>query len=290
MIRFSEKKIKEDLSIIKELRRLARFTTHHLYIETDRLLKEINSNLLNKIGIDPKDIEWNDFRLFDIAEDETRWTQWLGGLLRPVNGDELSNLTWRSLCYALSKLEQVKPETKWQKGRLIIGREWFLLMDMKLKDDYINDEFFISNRSRPDLLIETPDVAILIENKINCRWSTKDQPDKYREDIRQRVGKGKRIAFVLLAVDCDHVGEIPKDYFKLSYKLLAQALRIQIKSYLFTPWSKLRLIRLWPVLMTIGAIEHEFLEYDWSILSLNHKIDSVRNSQLSDLNDYLNSR
>jgi hypothetical protein len=82
-----------DLRRLEAIQRVASMVRSHHDEETIRCL----------LPVEPFHQAWNEFRLFDVEYEETRWTQWLAAISRPGNGEFFARVAWTAFCDAVAR-------------------------------------------------------------------------------------------------------------------------------------------------------------------------------------------
>jgi hypothetical protein len=221
-------------------------------------------------GIDPSELA-SVFRLMEASDSETRWTVWLCSMLSASNGEQLVQLTWRTLTDAIiasGVARAVAPDypladlVDWQ-----VAGEQMPFVDREVADPAWEGE---ESLGRLDLVIQTDTMFIVLENKLDEGWHDHDdgegkQAIRYRNYARKHHGT-RRIGLVLLTNRGDFKLE-PEfcDYVRIDYRQLAKALRRRLREALAGA-SKATTLALGPALLTVAAIEKDLLNLDLATL------------------------
>jgi hypothetical protein len=226
------------------------------------LLKRIKQARLSPY--EPFDLHWNPFRLFGVESDEPAWTQWFGALLDPRCGQELARVAWAGLCTAAARSVSVHPFVSRQ-----AAASWQARALKPPMTGQVTVEYSTPTLGTPDLVVELNDDVILLENKLWEDWHDWSldgrQADRYRK-IGLRLAGTRKLHLVLLSarpdleyVDAESPGplKVPRDWLWIPYAELARGLRAAFRS-LDIP----DLATVWPILLTIAAIERDVLGLD----------------------------
>jgi hypothetical protein len=229
----------------------------------ERSLAAIDEALLRPF--DPSEITWNVFRLFDIADKETAWTKWISGILSPESGPELSALTWLSFCDAITR-HAVEPTPCDDTDRIATLADWRAVRNVELLAGSVDSEDPDKAFGRTDITIRTPSMFAIIENKLDAGWHDGDgepQAVRYRKiGLKRRAGNQHLGLVVLTTRENFELDDRCRDYVKITYADLARAIRHNLRTPLREPCSIRSVLRLWPALLTVAAIEQDLLVLD----------------------------
>ncbi len=217
--------------------------------------------------VDPLDLDWDVFKLFGVEATETAWTQWLAGILSPENGPELSNTAWMSLCDAVISGPGAIAVSSQEAEVLATVDHWRASIHDMLQDKSVVAEYEAEEFERPDLVIYAPKLIVVVENKLAGGWhdspGRKSQADRYRDFGLEltRQNSGKALALVLLTNWDDGVAgkDFPQDYVHVRYYDLGRFLRKHLRRRLGPEPSPTRIVKLWPLFLTLTAIERHLL-------------------------------
>jgi hypothetical protein len=215
--------------------------------------------------VDPSAVTWNAFRMFEVEEAETAWTKWNAALLSPENGAALSRLVWRSFCEAvLEQHDAVTDGGPRGAGVFATAQDWETARDVPLPPGSVDREVSDPELGRPDIVIETPALLVVLENKLDAGWHDGEQTQaaKYRR-FGVKYRRERKLGLVLLTKRDDfEMGADGTDYVRVLYRDLARALRRNLGRVLEVDSSPSTMLSLWPALMTVAAIEQDLLGFD----------------------------
>jgi len=259
----------------------------------ERLLDEILRAKLKPI--DPFDLKWNIFKLFNIEYTETQWTQWLAAILDPQNGERLAQIVWRSFCDAVVATDEPEPEDDREKGLLALHSDWEKA-EKPSGGGCVQFESSDPELGRLDIAVDSPNIYVIIENKIEADWSNRigeeSQAERYRKIGLKRLEKrtGRRLGLVLLTEheELEREKDYPKDYLHLTYRGLGQALRKKLNNELNEKSTAQDLLELWPALLTLVSIEQGLLQIDPSVLKKKKPLEWKDLDSLNEITAYLN--
>lgn len=217
------------------------------------------------LPVDPSALGWNAFRSFEVEDSETAWTKWLAALLSPENGTVVSQLAWRSVCDAVVD-QRGEPMLfdEQARGKLATLGVWRAARELELPRASVDREV-ADELGRPDIAIDAPGLFVVLENKLDAGWHDGDEPQatKYRRfGLKHRRGD-QQLGLVLLTKRKDFELEAHCcDYVRILYRDLSRALRRNVRAVLVGDASVASLLAVWPVLITIAAIEQDLLGLD----------------------------
>jgi PD-(D/E)XK nuclease superfamily protein len=248
---------------VAALEHVASITRSHGTSAVERSLAAIGEALLRPF--DPSEITWNVFRLFDVADKETAWTKWLSGILNPESGPELSALTWRSFCDAITRHAD-EPIPCDSIDRIATLADWCAARNVELPAGSVDSEDPDKAFGRTDITVRIPGMFAIIENKLDADWHDGDgepQAVRYRKIGLKRRTQDQRLGLVVLTKRDDfELDDRCRDYVKITYADFARALRRNLRTPLRESCSATTVLGLWPVLLTVGAIEQDLLVLD----------------------------
>jgi hypothetical protein len=251
------------------------------------VLGEIDDAMLTPV--DPSDIAWNVFRLFELEDSEPAWTLWLAAALNPENGADLSHLMWRAVCDAVCR-QAVPPAACSPDDRIATLDEWKAARDEALSRGAVAREKAHDLYGRIDVAIDGPGLYVMLENKLYEDWHDGDgepQAVRYRKFGLQLRSASQSLGLVLLtAADDFELDDRCRDYVRIHYRDLAIALRLQLRAALSASASAKQVMAFWPALLTVAAIERVLLGLNVSRLrKLKASWQSLR--ELQELRRYL---
>jgi len=243
-------------------------------------------------SVDPSEIDWNVFRLFDIEYAEVRWTQWLASTMRPENGPALAALTWMAFCEAVClAIVGLSPEERASLSELASIQDWKKTTQDSTSMRTVEDEAFEGELGRIDIVVETQTLVAVIENKIRAGWHDAEdrerQAVRYRKAGRRRVlGTTRRLGLVVLTNRDDFVLDPEdRDFVLVRYRDLGRILRRHLKKTLRNTASAEELLGLWPALLTLKSIEEDLLGLPTQVL--RKKPEDVGWRNLPDLRELM---
>ena len=268
--RVSEERITD--SVVTTLRQLASTVREKAEIEWYDMMNRVRGHMLKPV--DPLEIRWTPLSLLGIANKETRWTQWIAGILRKENGEALARIVWQSLCDSVILASREPRQVEEIPYALASLQEWRRAKgDPPKSGSMITDEFSVDG-SRIDIVIDSPSILVVLENKLWSAWSdTKGQVPqvvRYRrigQRLRERKPSGS-LGLVLLSarMGLEAGKDYPFDYIYVSYWTLARALRSNLAVVLTEESSALSVMELWPAMLTVAEIERTIVEVDATYL------------------------
>lgn len=229
-----------------------------------RAIAEARAAMLRPV--DPSAIEWDVFTLFEHEDSESHWTKWLASILEPANGVAVSQIVWRALCSA-SALQGTEP-------RACVPEEQEALASLDtirqsgqlpLRRGDVDREVHDAVLGRTDIVVSTPALLLVLENKLDEGWhdtAAGRQAERYRRFALQRRNK-RKIALVLLTNRDDfRLADEHSDWLRIDYRALARSMRRELRASFAADNDATHALALWPVLMTIAAIERNLIELD----------------------------
>jgi hypothetical protein len=244
-------------ALVPAITAVAGAVTSHGTASVQRALSELGELLLQPI--DPSDIAWNAFRMFDVADKETAWTQWIAGILSPESGTELSAIAWRSLCDAVA--QGGEPQACVDDENLATLADWRAMRDVPLPNWSVATEEADPDLGRTDITVNANGMFIIVENKLDADWhdgSAATQAERYRNIGMKRRQLSQRLGLVLLTKrDAFEMEEHCRDYIKVTYRGWARSLRRSLRGV--GDMDPRRAIALAPALLTVAAIEQDLL-------------------------------
>lgn len=218
--------------------------------------------------VDPSALTWNAFQFFEVTDREIYWTKWLASVLSPENSEMLSQLVWRALCDTVQQGSEPEVCDEREHGVLAALDDWSTVraplghgaVAREVHDPALG-EAGVAEAGRVDIAIETSNMYVVIENKLDASWHDGDieQAVKYREFGLKRLKGRQKLGLVLLTKDPDFTLEaFCRDYVRITYWDLARNLRRGLRQSPRDVSSP----ELWPVLLTIAAIEQDLYGLD----------------------------
>lgn len=241
---------------------LAAFTRDHGTRAVEAARAAITAHLLRPV--DPSELDWDVFGMFEVEDSETDWTLWLAGTLRPESGAALAALTWGALCDAIVDAAR-EPVPSAPTDELATLADWRAAAGAPPKPGGVERERAHAEFGRPDLVIDAPGMFVVVENKLDAGWHDSDEPQavRYRKFGLRHRRVGQRLGLVVLVKrDTCELDDRCRDYVRVTYRNLARALRRRLRDALPADAPAAMLLALWPALLTVAAIERHLLGID----------------------------
>lgn len=271
---------------VAALEHVASVTRDHGATAVERTLAAIDEALLRPI--DPSEFSWSVFRLFHVSNRETAWTKWIAGILSPELGPELSALAWRSFCDAIVR-HSAEPTPCDATDRIATLADWRAARDVRLSPSSLESEDADEQLGRTDISVRAPSMFAIIENKLDANWHDGDgepQAVRYRKIGLKRRTQDQRLGLVVLTKRDDfELDARCFDYVKITYGDLARALRRNLRPALCEAGDTRSVLRLWPALLTVAAIEQDLLGLDIASLLDTARLRSWKAMEM--LNEFL---
>lgn len=248
------------------LDQLAALTRDHGALAVEAARTAIDRRLLRPV--DPSELAWDVFRMFEVEDSETAWTLWLASLLRPEpeHGVALAALVWGALCDAIVATA-VEPTPSAASDELATLADWRAAAGAPPGPGGVERERAHQDYGRPDIMIDAPGLFVVLENKLDAGWHDSDEPQavRYRKLglARRERGRGQRLGLVVLVKPDDfELDDRCRDYVRVTYRAVAQALRRRLRRALPPDASVQAVLALCPALVTVAAIERDLLGLD----------------------------
>lgn len=201
--------------------------------------------------LDPLVITWDPLTMLGRSQDEPEWTQWLTALLQLPGAGEL---VWRAL---ISVVDGAARDLG------VTAPDRLALAAHPGADRIVAEEWTQEGR-RADLVIDHPEVLMLVENKLWEDWhddGDKRQSDWLSEHATRRAGSRPVLLVFLAAYRVEDRPTVQREGWTfVTWEELAIALRRQLSYSVPVGLTDARaLMDFVPVMLTIGSVEREIL-------------------------------